>query len=178
MDCILLEHIPEASEFTPYFEKYIHANKVHVCISYASDFKNAKVLREVVDYLCCQFGISPKWRTRLVLISDELNNNAIEYGSDANDTNSFSISLEKLPDKSINILFSVTDSGKWKQAKTSKQMKEIQKKYSQKDFSHHNSIRGRGLFLIISQLVDSIHFGDQVPHGLRVEIEKHLQESQ
>jgi len=50
-------------------------------ILYNSDFKNAKKLREIVDIICIMYDIDAKWKTRLILICDELNNNAIEYGS-------------------------------------------------------------------------------------------------
>ena len=52
---------------------------IEIKISYLSDFRSAKILRELVDNICKQYGVNPKWRTRLVLIIDELNNNAIEY---------------------------------------------------------------------------------------------------
>jgi len=38
-------------------------------------------LREIVDIISEVLGLDNKWRRRIVLIVDELNNNAIEYGS-------------------------------------------------------------------------------------------------
>jgi hypothetical protein len=52
---------------------------IDISIVYCSDFKSAKLLREIVDDLCKKCGINTRWRSRLVLIIDELNNNAIEY---------------------------------------------------------------------------------------------------
>lgn len=74
-----LDFISSYSDKQELFQSLLEENEMHICISYISDFKNAKILRESVDAMCQVFGISPKWRTRLVLITDELNNNAIEY---------------------------------------------------------------------------------------------------
>ena len=64
-------------------------------IEYDSRYENTRILREIIDEFCTIFDIPPKWRTRIVLIYDELNNNAIEHGSIASDTNLCYISLEK-----------------------------------------------------------------------------------
>ena len=45
-------------------------------------------------------------------------------------------------------------------AKNAKQMQDLQKKNEHKDYTKHHSIRGRGLFLIISRLVDDLSFED------------------
>jgi anti-sigma regulatory factor (Ser/Thr protein kinase) len=39
-------------------------------------------------------------------------------------------------------------------------MEQLRESHKDKDFSRHDSIRGRGLFLIISQLVDTLYFKD------------------
>ena len=71
---------------------------IELNIQYSSDYKNAKILRDIVDNLCMIFQIPSKWRTRFVLICDELNNNAIEYGSKVNEINT------------LNLCFTNTDS--------------------------------------------------------------------
>lgn len=137
---------------------------VDISIMYSSDFKSAKLLREIVDSLCKWFWIDPKWRTRLVLIIDELNNNAIEYGSKKGDKNHMNFKLYSNPKWDLCVDTSVIDTGKWKQAKHAKDMLELKKQNKNKDFSQHHSIRWRGLFLIISHLVDELYFVDS-PHG-------------
>jgi len=72
------------------------------------------------------------------------------------------------------IVLSVTDTGSGSHAKTAKAMSEIRDKYQNKDYSAHHSIRGRGLFLIIHQLVDNLEFLDDDKGGLTVKIEKDL----
>jgi len=57
-------------------------------------------------------------------------------------------------------------------------MEELRKAHEKEDFAHHHSIRGRGLFLIISRLVDSLSFiDDKEGGGLIVQVEKHLSEA-
>lgn len=146
---------------------------IEVNISYTSDFKSAKILREVVDRICKKVWINSKWRTRLVLILDELNNNAVEYGSKAWETNIFMMSIHK-QDSSYIIHSSVSDTGNGSHAKTALEMEKLREMNNNKDFLHHDSIRWRWLFLIISQLVDSIYFEDNVSKGLTVGIRKIL----
>ena len=148
---------------------------LEVQISYISDFRSAKVLREITDTLCRNFWIIPKWRTRIVLILDELHNNAIEYGSLQWERNIFFLKIEKIQGKGYSIIASVTDTWHWLKAKKAIQMEEIRKNHENEDFRKHTSIRGRWLFLIISHLVDALRFEDDVSgSGLRVIIEKQL----
>ena len=81
-------------------DSLFHGDSDTCIIHYISDFRSAKILREITDTLCKNFGIIPKWRTRIVLILDELHNNAIEYGSKVGDINTFILKLEK-PSKNI-----------------------------------------------------------------------------
>jgi hypothetical protein len=46
---------------------------------YKSDYKNTKDLRDFIEIICDILKISLSLKSRIVLISDELNNNAIEY---------------------------------------------------------------------------------------------------
>ncbi len=147
---------------------------VEISIAYDSDFRSAKTLREFVDSLCKMYGVSPKWRTRLVLIIDELNNNAIEYGSQKGDTNYLYIKLQKQDLNTLSISADVTDTWRWNSAKTAKDMRDLQKQHENKNFSSHKSIRGRWLFLIISHLVDTLYFKDHIGWWLTVGIKKVL----
>jgi len=151
-------------------------DSIEITISYVSDFKSAKILRELVDRICKSIGMNPKWRTRLVLIIDEMNNNAIEYGSNPQDINYFTFIVRKKSTTSLYIESYVCDSWNWPQAKTADQMGKLKSTHENKDFSTHNSIRGRGLFLIISQLVDTLYFKDNKYGWLTVGIQKLLEE--
>jgi len=147
---------------------------VEVSISYTSSFKSAKLLRDIVDQICKKVGINPKWRTRLVLIIDELNNNAIEYGSISWEKNLFFLSLKKDASGNYIVESRVSDTWNWPRAKSAEEMESIREKNNNKDFSSHTSIRWRGLFLIISQLVDTIYFKDNAAKWLTVGIKKTL----
>ncbi|MCD5374826.1 ATP-binding protein [Candidatus Gracilibacteria bacterium] len=147
---------------------------IDISIAYISDFKSAKLLREVIDNLCKGYGIDPKWRTRLVLVIDELNNNAIEYGSKKGEKNYMSFKLSKNTSGNLIIDTTVTDTGKGDHAKKAKDMLLLRKQNENKDFSHHHSIRGRGLFFIISHLVDDLYFRDSEKGGLIVGARKTL----
>lgn len=70
-------------------------SELEIMIHYVSDFRSAKVLRELSDTICRHFLIDAKWTTRIILIIDELNNNAIEYGSKEGDMNQFYIHISQ-----------------------------------------------------------------------------------
>ena len=167
-----------SSEMRKQLIQKIHEDSsIDISINYESDFSNAKILRELTDDFCKALGVSPKWRTRVVLIIDELNNNAIEYGSKKWDTNILYMSAQKTDDNGLNLCVEVSDSGKWEYSKIAQEMEELREKHANKDFKIHHSIRGRGLFLIIHQLVDELCFIDNAQWGLTVQVQKFLQET-
>lgn len=173
MEQLKLDQISAADKREDWLIKLSESHKIDVSISYASDFKNAKILREFVDELCKKYQVHPKWRTRLVLVIDELNNNAIEYGSQSGDTNYLALKVEKV-DNVTHFEAAVTDTGTGVKAKTAQDMHDLREKHENKDFTRHNSIRWRGLFLIISRLVDTLYFEDSKEGGLVVGIKKIL----
>lgn len=149
---------------------------IEIQISYLSSFKSAKILRDIVDTICKSAWINPKWRTRLVLIIDEINNNAIEYGSLEGEINTFNLILKKENVSKFYIESYVSDTGNGSHWKTARDMQDLKRAHQNKDFSCHKSIRWRGLFLIISQLVDTLYFNDNENWGLTVGIQKVLEE--
>lgn len=155
------------------FSSFFSGDKISLNISYISDFPNTKFLREFIDILSDYYGVPAKWKTRLVLITDELNNNAIEYGSITWDINCMKIEVYKKKDI---IDFSLFVKDAWTGSKTKKasEMYELQEKYKDTNYLQHHSIRGRGLFLIISKLVDSLVFQDSKKWGLIVWFSKKI----
>ncbi len=145
----------------------------HTAFEFDSCFWNAKVLRDIVDTVCTMMGLDSKWKTRIVLIVDELNNNAIEYGSAENDQNILEVYIAKIP-TGFELKISVQDAGTGKNSKTAKEMSDLRDTKLKQWFAWHNSIRGRGLFMIISNLVDELNFYDNDPLGLTVEVRKKL----
>ena len=174
MNTIHLEQIIEKSQREELLSSLCDGKILDISIRYISDFSSAKNLRDFIDSACKKYGVSAQWRTRLVLVIDELNNNAIEYGSRKGDMNTLRFVIRKQNTNSMDIEAYVIDTWKGLKSKTAQEMKEIQKKYQGEDFSKHESIRGRGLFLITSHLVDSLYFKNNIWGGLIVGIKKRL----
>ncbi len=158
------------------FQQIEDTQKIQLEISYLSAFQSAKSIREIIDYIFKQLRIDPKWVTRMVLIIDELNNNAIEYGSEKNDTNTIGIVCD-ITEEHVDIEIYVTDTGKWPEHKTAELMENLREQHKNKDFKKHTSIRGRGLFLIIERLVDVLYFKDASHGWLTVGFQKKLEKS-
>jgi hypothetical protein len=63
--------------------KFIKENfvndSIEISFSYKSYFFNSKILRDFLDTILSYFNIPSEWKIRMVLIVDEMNNNAIEY---------------------------------------------------------------------------------------------------
>ena len=154
-------------------DNYITSHTASIEFVYKSDFKNAKILRDCVEYILQSFNLAQKDIARYVLACDEMNNNAIEHGSKPGDTNTLRIQINKT-ETQISLDIQVQDSGNGSTAKSAQQMNECKNKRLQIDFTKHNSIRGRGLFLIIVNIVDELYFKDADKWGLIVGFKKDL----
>jgi len=174
MNSILLEKFCNKSDINTCISEIWWDDEIKLNIRYISEFSSTKKIREFIDSICKKYHISPRWRTRLVLIVDELNNNAIEYWSRLGDTNTFEIYLKKANSR-LDVEISVADNGNGSNPKTASEMETIKKSFADIDYKEHASIRGRWLFLIISHLVDSLQFHDNKNGGLRVVIQKRLE---
>lgn len=170
---ISLDSLTTLQDIDTLISSFWDTKNFDICVSYSSDFLNTRKIRELVDRLCVSHSVSPKWRARLVLIVDELNNNAIEYGSIPWDVNTFrfTMSYECGVQK---VIILVSDTGNGHDSKGAMEMKEIQEKFTHINYAKHDSIRGRGLFLIINHLVDSLEFLDSESGWLTVKVEKKL----
>ena len=154
-------------------DDYITWKSASLEFVYKSDFKNAKILRDCVEYILKSFELNQKDISRYILAWDEMNNNAIEHGSKPGDTNILRMEINKTNDN-IYLDIQVQDSWNGKTAKSADQMNECKNKRSQIDFTKHNSIRGRGLFLIIVNIVDELYFQDAKEWWLIVWFKKDL----
>jgi len=151
--------------------EYDTDNKAEICISYISEFESAKTLRDCMWKICDDICIDFKWKSRLVLIIDELNNNAIEYGSKRGELNKMYVKIEKR-DKEVNLIVEVEDTWNWEKAKTAEQMEELRSHKLSVGFDNHNSIRWRWLFLITERMVDQLYFQNSMNWWLIVWIKK------
>lgn len=141
-----------------------------IIIDFISDFKSAKVLRNFISCLSDKLNIDDIWKSRLILVIDELNNNAIEYWSNPWELNCFKININYHSNELI-LNCEVIDTGKWLKSKKASEMYNLRDIKKEKWFDD-KSIRGRGLFMIINKLVDKLYFKDSDDWGLIVWVDK------
>lgn len=84
------------------------------------------MIRDLTLYLFEKNNINVPWKTRFALVSDELVNNAIEYGSLPLDKNLFKIRFDQ-KNESVLVNLEVYDTGKGPQAKNSAEMENLRK---------------------------------------------------
>jgi anti-sigma regulatory factor (Ser/Thr protein kinase) len=73
----------------------IHDNMISLSLVYDSDFKSSKILRDIAEKSAKLLHMDDKWISRIILICDELNNNAVEYGSLAGEKNVMRFEVKK-----------------------------------------------------------------------------------
>jgi anti-sigma regulatory factor (Ser/Thr protein kinase) len=79
MDKIEIFQLYNITEKEKYIKKFIKNNKISIEFIYLSDFVHTKILRDYIRIVCDLMGLNKKETLRIVLITDEMNNNAIEY---------------------------------------------------------------------------------------------------
>lgn len=174
MEQIYLDKISPDTITHDYLCQFFCDNVFELSFVFQSDFTNTKYLRDYLFLILDIVGLDSVWKNRFVLIIDELNNNAIEYGSDTQSQNIFTIRCVKT-DTDVNINIEVEDAGNGKSARKSIEMESLRIERIEKWFENHHSIRGRGLFLIITKLVDELYFKDSQRWGLVVWIKKRVE---
>lgn len=128
---------------------------------YKSTFKNTKDLRDFLEIIWDVLWFSCILKWRIILISDELNNNAIEYWSSSDWYNILRIRTKK-ENWLINFNLEVEDNWKWRASKSALDMETMRAHKLKLWYFWHNSIRWRWLFLIIVKLVDRLYFKNAV----------------
>jgi anti-sigma regulatory factor (Ser/Thr protein kinase) len=140
---------------------------------YCSHFKNAKILRDFIEVIWKEIGLEDKDMSRFILVIDELNNNAIEYWSDECWKNMLRVKMINNWD-SMDFIIEVEDNWKWKKHKTALEMETLRAHQLKLWYGNHESIRWRGLFMIIVKSVDRLYFRDTDEGWLIVWIKKHI----
>lgn len=143
-------------------------------IVFLSDYTQSKMIRDGILYLFEKNQINLPWKSRFALISDELVNNSIEYGSMPLDKNQIYIRFSPQNGK-LKVQVEVSDTGRGAEAKTSEEMEQIRKMKEMHGFDSYLGKRGRGLFQLITNLVDELYFRDGKSGGLTVGIRKELE---
>lgn len=157
MNIIDIDKLPEKIDNAKIIEELFNGWFLDVSFKYKSNYKNTKKLRDFVETICNFLELSDKMKTRMVLISDELNNNAIEYWSNKNWINYLRIKAEE-KENSIDFNLEVEDNWKWKKHKTALDMETLRAHQLKLWYFNHDSIRGRWLFLITVKVVDRLYF--------------------
>lgn len=173
MHYLHIDNLKDSKKRSSIVEKICQEELVHVSISFPADFCSSKILRNIIEEFCTYIHITPLWKMRFILVSDELNNNSIEYGSKAWEENRCIFKVQKQYD-TCEVFLEVIDTGNGSAHKNAAQMQELQRQHIWKDFWKHTSIRWRGLFLIVSDLVDTLSFRDTPEGGLAVAVELQL----
>ena len=156
-------------------EKFNLQTDSEINIRFISDFRSSKILRNFITIISEKIKIDNIWKSRLILISDELINNSIEYWSQKWEVNIFKILIKPKWKNKLLLNLEITDSWNWTEAKTAKEMILIRNKKKLNWFFKNNWIRGRWLFMIIEKLVDRLYFKDSENWWLTVWIEKKLE---
>ncbi|OIO78172.1 hypothetical protein AUJ87_00255 [Candidatus Gracilibacteria bacterium CG1_02_38_174] len=140
---------------------------------FKADYNQSKIIRDLILLLFQKNNIEVPWKNRFVLISDELVNNSIEYGSLPLDKNHFTIHFKTI-EKSLTINMEVCDTGRGLESKTSHEMEELKKTKESIGFEGYLGKRGRGLFQLVTNLVDELYFRDDSNGGLVVGVRKKM----
>jgi len=93
---------------------------------FKAEYNQSKIIRDLILLLFQKNNIDVPWKNRFALISDELINNSIEYGSLPLDKNYFTVHF-KTTEKNLTINLEVCDTGRGAESKTSKEMEELKK---------------------------------------------------
>lgn len=157
MQTIIIDQIGSNFDKQQYINQCINDNQMDIQFWYASDFKNAKILRDFMEIIFIKFDFPKQEIARFILASDEMNNNAIEYWSLLNELNYLRVKINK-QNTIISLSMEVEDTWNGKFAKTAEEMEEFKKIRIHENYQDHKSIRGRGLFLIIINIVDELYF--------------------
>lgn len=173
MEKLQINDLPIGFNKARYIENHLNKYNLGIEFHYNSKFENAKILRDFIDVIFTKIDINPIQISRIILLSDELNNNAIEYGSLKGDNNIMRVKVIK-KDNKIKINIEVEDSWKWLKHLTASAMEDNKKKIIKEGFKNHKSIRWRWLFMIILKIVDNLYFKDSSNGGLVVWFDKEL----
>ncbi len=171
MKTISIKKLHNKKDIESFILKNIEENCINIELEYKSDFKNAKILRSFMEVFCEMHNFSQKEVSKLVLVIDELNNNAIEYWSEHWWLNKMRIKCSKSVEW-VELNIEVEDTWKWKKSKTALEMETLRAHRLKKWYKNHDSIRWRWLFLIIIRAVERLYFKNSKNWGLIVWIKK------
>jgi len=174
MNSININNLKDPINMGKIVSDHIEKKWLDIELIYNSDFKNAKFLRDFIESVWKQFKLDKRQVARFVLVIDELSNNAIEYGSEKGWMNKLRIIVE-VDWKKISFIAEVEDTGLWAKPKTALDMETLRAHQLKLWYKLHDSIRWRGLFMIIVNSVDRLYFKDTESWWLIVWIKKTIE---
>lgn len=170
MHKIYIDKLPEKHNKVDIINSLFKDSKtVKVEFIYDSKFDNTKHLRDFIEVVWEKLGFSESKRSRIILISDELNNNAIEYWTEKDWFNSLRLEIE-FSDNYLDFCMEVEDMWNWKAPKSALDMETMRAHKLKRWYFNHDSIRWRGLFLIVVQIADRLYFKNSAKGWLIVGI--------
>lgn len=143
-------------------------------ILFKADYSQSRLIRNLILFLFEKNWIDVPWKNRFSLISDELVNNSIEYGSLPLDKNTFFIKFSII-EKVLYINLEVHDTWRWAFAKNSSQMESIRKQKVLETQQVYLGKRWRWLFQLVTNIVDELYFKDKETWWLIVWVNKKLE---
>ena len=173
MDILDISNLSDSFDKEGFIDSCVNDGNLEIEFYYLSHFKSTKILRDFICIICKKFNISSKDTWRFILITDEMNNNAIEYWSSSWEENIIRIIVKNYNNK-LFFVIEVEDTWTWKKHKTAKEMEKIRNDRLQNWFKWHKSIRWRWLFMIITNIVNKLYFKDIKNWWLLVGIEKEV----
>lgn len=152
--------------------------------SFPVNYQYSKIIRDFVALIFDRYGLIPPWKSRFILIIDELINNSIAYGSIEWEMNIFRLHITEGEDNATQganehsyiIRVEVQDTGTGEGTKTADEMRLI-RDHSHETFNsadHYMGKRGRWLFMLTENLVDILDFRDNPEWGLTVIVQKSI----
>lgn len=166
-----LKNLSENDDKKRIIKDFIVQDTLFVEFIYNSDFIFTKDLRDFIWIALNIFKVPEKNISRIIIVADELNNNAIEHWSDKNWENKLRLKIEK-NNNELFLNIEVEDNWKWKDAVKAIDMETMRAHKLKRWYWNHNSIRGRWLFLITVHIVDRLYFKNSKNGWLIVWVKK------
>jgi anti-sigma regulatory factor (Ser/Thr protein kinase) len=173
MNIVHLKNLPKTFCISDFISNQFENWVIDIEFIYGSNFKNTKLLRDFVEEIFFYLWLWSEDVIKIILIVDELNNNAIEYWTEKWWYNKMRLKCSK-DGEQIDINIEVEDTGNWAKHKNSLEMETLRAHQLKLWYNDHKSIRGRWLFMIIVKTVDRLYFRDTDNWWLIVWIKKRI----
>ena len=139
-------------------EEEMHCETFSMQILFPNRNAYVAMIRDSLRHLFSNYPLDNKSIGRLIVVADELMNNAVAYGSDEGDINQFRIRI-RLCDNSIRVCYEVQDTGNNLDSRSAQQMKSLIAKNAETWHLDLTRQRGRGYHLV-TDICSRLEFRD------------------